>query len=138
MNWDRISPQTFARVVGVLLFGSVLLGTAPTALSQGTGNVPFVSGGAGEESRDELNRGAANYNLKLVHALKTGAYLADVKVKITDSNGKTLLDTITKGPWLFARLPAGSYTVVSTYEGKSTGQKITIAASGSRTLDFRW
>ncbi|SFN01095.1 hypothetical protein SAMN05421863_108414 [Nitrosomonas communis] len=42
------------------------------------------------------------------------AYISDVQIIIEDARGFTVLETITKGPNLFAKLPAGKYFLDAT------------------------
>ena len=100
--------------------------------------VSYISGGVGTESIDRLNALASDFNLKLVFALSSGAYLSDVRVVIADLKGKTLLDTTSEGPWLLLRLPAGTYQVVASHADKSQKRQVAVAAKKLRTVDFRW
>jgi hypothetical protein len=74
----------------------------------------------------------------MVFSLNTGNYVSDVHVKVTDRTGKAVIDDISTGPWLFAKLPAGSYTATATYNGKAVTQKFSVGKSGVRTAQFRW
>ena len=134
------SAYTYTSLVTVALFGAALLAGATGALAQTTvatvDNVPYTSDGVGDESQANLNAQKGDYNLKLVFAMKTGEYLANVKVNIADRKG-TVLDVKSDGPWFFARLPAGTYTVVSTNDGQSESRTVSVG-SGLKTVDFRW
>jgi uncharacterized protein YdbL (DUF1318 family) len=102
------------------------------------GTAPAVSGGVSLNARDTLRGSESNANVKMVFALNTGNYVSDVQVKVTDSGGRTVLEDTSNGPWLLARLPAGSYTATATYNGKPVTQKFSVAKSGLRTAQFRW
>ena len=94
----------------------------------------FISGGVGENSVAALKAREGEFNLKLVFTLTEGAYLADVGVKITDAGGKTVIEHVTDGPIFMARLPAGTYTVAATYNGKPQvrGQAFSIPPRATR------
>ena len=126
-----------AILLGCVSFVSVA-GTNGDAIVQTVGGVSYVSGGVGTESIDRLNSLAGGFNLKLVFASKSGAYLTDVRVTIADTNGRTLLDTTSQGPWFFAKLPAGDYRIVATFAGKEARQQISVGTERLKTLDFRW
>ncbi len=108
------------------------------AIVQTAGGVSYVSGGIGTEAIDRLGSLAGDFNLKLVFALKTGSYLSGVKVTIADAAGKTLLDTMSEGPWLLAKLPVGKYHIVATFAGKAETRAVSVAAQQLKTVDFRW
>jgi len=124
-----------------LLIGAISFfpaANAADAVVQNMGNIAYVSGGVGDESIDQLNSLRDKFNLKLVFALKSGAYLSDVHAVIADAKGRTLLDTTADGPWLLTRLPAGSYQVAVSSAGVTKKRQISVAASGLKTVDFRW
>ena len=97
-----------------------------------------VSGGVSVNARDNMRSQTPPHNLKMVFALNTGNYVSDVQVKVTDRSGKVVLEDVSNGPWLFATLPAGSYTATATYNGSPVTQKVTVAKGGARTAQFRW
>lgn len=134
-----------SRILALAIAGLIGL-TAPLAVSHAaddpavrtSGPVSYVSGGVGDESIGRLNSLAANFNLKLVFALKSGEYLSDVQVRIADAKGQTLLDTTSEGPWFLVNLPAGNYEVAASFAGKTEKRRVTLASSKLRTIDFRW
>jgi hypothetical protein len=81
-----------------------------------------VSGGVSLNARDNMRASQQGNNVKLVFALNTGNYVSDVQVRVTDSNGKVVIDDTSNGPWLLARLPAGSYTANASYNGHTVTQ----------------
>jgi len=105
---------------------------------QTSGGVPYVSGGVGLDSIDRLSSLAAEFNLKLVFALRSGEYLSGVRVVVVNAAGRTLLDTTSEGPWFLTRLPAGNYQVTATFEGQAQKRHIAVGAARLRTVDFRW
>ena len=102
------------------------------------GSAPSVSGGVSLNARDTLRGSEKNANVKMVFALNTGNYVSDVQVKVTDSQGRLVIDDTSNGPWLLARLPAGSYTANATFNGSTVTHKFSVGKSGLRTAQFRW
>lgn len=137
-----LKKKFLAHSLAAILLSSVLLVSAASAESdtvvRTADGVSYISGGIGDESIGHLNSLAGEFNLKLVFALKSGGFLSDVGVVITDAKGKTVLDTTSEGPWLLTRLPAGNYQVVASFEGKSEKQKVSVDAKNLRTADFHW
>lgn len=76
--------------------------------------VSYVSGGVGQGERDALQAMQGQFNVKLVFALTAGNYLADVHVRILDHRGHEVLNTVTKGPIMLAKLAPGRYTIEAT------------------------
>jgi len=117
---------------------------APSANASGdesvqTANgVSYVSGGVGTASIDRLSAMARDFNIKLVFALTSGAYLSSVKVTIADASGKVLVDATSTGPLLLAKLPAGSYKIAANFNGKIEMRSVVVGAEKLKTIDFRW
>ena len=128
--------------IAAIFLGAVSLSTAASAdnnaVVQNAGNVTYVSGGVGLESLDQLSSMSRDFNLKLVFALNSGAYLSGVQVAIVDAKGKTVLDTTSDGPWLMAKLPTGNYQVIATVAGKAEKRQVTVGPSQLKTVDLRW
>ena len=102
------------------------------------GNVAYVSGGVSEEDRAALEPMVRDFNLKLVFALRNGEYLSDTAVMVTSARGQLLLDTKSNGPWFFAKLPSGQYTVTATANGQVQRKTVSLGNRGLKTLDYRW
>jgi hypothetical protein len=105
---------------------------------QTSGTVSFVSGGIGTDSIERLSAISSDFNIKLMFALKSGEYVSDVGVVITNTSGNTLLDTTSDGPGLLARLPKGNYQIVATLSGNTIKRPISVGAANLSTVDFRW
>lgn len=127
-----------AILLGCIPFVSVA-GTDGDAIVQTAANgVSYVSGGVGTASIARINTLAGGFNLKLVFAGASGAYLADVRVNIADARGRTLLDVSADGPWLLAELPRGDYRIVATFAGNAVRQRVSIGTKKLKTVHFRW
>ena len=83
------------------------------------GGVRYLMGGVGSDERASMEILAADYNVKLVFAGRSGDYIADVSVVIDDLHGKSLAHVVTNGPWLYLMLSPGSYRVKATYAAKT-------------------
>jgi hypothetical protein len=101
-------------------------------------DVPYISGGAGVDAREELLAKEKEYNLKIIAADKSGDYLAGVKVVIESARKEQVLDTTMEGPILLAKLAPGTYTIRVTSDGQMLTRTVTIPAQGLRQVDFRW
>lgn len=102
------------------------------------GNISYVSGGIGEDSRERLKAFASAFNLKLLLARKSGEYLGDVEVVINDAKGRELIKAVAEGPIFMANLPPGSYEVVATSDGVPLRQRASVVKGQLGTLHFRW
>jgi hypothetical protein len=134
----KSSTHGFASVLLLCAALVPLANAAGDATVHTTGGVSYVSGGIGVESIDRLNALAAQFNVKLVFALNSGAYVNGVQVAIIDAAGKSILKTLSEGPWLLARLPVGNYRIVATLSGQAQERQIAVGAAKLSTVDFRW
>ena len=80
-------------------------------------NVVFMAGGVGKGEMAEMEAMSDKYNLKVVLATQEGFYLAGCPVSIYDAQEMKVLEVDTHGPWLYARLPDGRYTVKAIHGG---------------------
>jgi hypothetical protein len=140
---NNYSNLPIRNLAAALLMGSALLlpvaGIGAENMVHTAGDVTYVSGGVDDASLDALKANVQKYDLKLVFALKSGAFMSSVKVAISDAKGNPVLDATSDGPWFLAKLPAGSYRVVATSSsGTAITQQAAVATTGLKTLDFRW
>jgi len=104
---------------------------------QQVGNVTYVTGGIGDEERDALKAVKNDYNLSILSAARSGAYVGETRVVILDRNGQKLVDTYAD-PIFYAQLPPGRYVVEGESEGQSHKQNITIAGNKPAHVAFTW
>jgi len=102
------------------------------------GSVPYLSGGVGLDEREVLNQTGRDYNLKLSFALTSRNYLGDVAVEIRDSADRVALEAISEGPWFFAKLPPGRYTVVVKCNENTQQKAVQVSKMGQSVLNFFW
>lgn len=108
--------------------------------TQQQGPVSFVSGGVGEDERQEIKNLSPGYPLELLFVTKgsPNEYLADIKVQIKDKDGKVVLDTISQGPFLLAKMPPGKYSISADSEGTVKRQTIQVAGGKTQRVVFVW
>ena len=133
-----ITARKTGRILVLAALAAAAHGAFAADAAQAQGGSSAVSGGVSLNSRDALRANTPPHNVKMVFALNTGNYVSDVAVKVTDGSRRTVIEDVTNGPWLFANLPAGSYTATATYNGKPITQRISVGKKGVRTVQFRW
>jgi hypothetical protein len=106
-----------------------------------TGNsngIPYVSGGIGLESREALRAKEGQYNLIVILSRKDGHYLGGAAVTIRNQAGKTLLEVDAQGPWMFAKLPPGNYTVEAKAGNITQSKRFVIAKKAVKRVVLTW
>jgi len=92
----------------------------------------YMSGGIGQGEIARLDAQRDRHSLWVITAAKvSGAYLADVQVKIRDRSGKLVFDQKLDGPWLLVDLPQGRFEVEASFGGQ-TLRKTTSIGPGDR------
>jgi hypothetical protein len=131
------------------LFGSISLAVLALAswglaLAQKEGaygnsnGIPYVSGGIGLESREALRSKEGEYNLIVILSLKDGHYLGGAALTVRNQAGKTVLEVDAQGPWMFAKLPPGKYTVEAKADDTTRSKRIVIGKKAVKRVVLTW
>lgn len=124
-------------LAGLLGCGAPAMAQKAAGAAKG-GEVAVISGGIGSTSRDELAAKARDYNVKLVFALASREYVSDVDVDIAGAGGRKVASHRAEGPWMFAQLPPGDYTIRATFNGNTLTKKVTVGKQGQKVVNFLW
>jgi hypothetical protein len=117
----------------------VVLATHPDALEVQTQNgIDYVAGGIGKEQAEAMRVAAHDYDLMLTFATDGGKYLADIDLQIEDTNGNTLLSTVSKGPLFLANLPVGRYKITASAQGTSHTRIVNMGGERPTKAVFQW
>lgn len=109
------------------------LGVPQVQVSQHNDAISYVSGGIGSFEKKWFENATRDYSLKLTYADTTGHHLSGVDVTLANSKGQTVLTTVTEGPYLLVKAPAGTYSLTSRYEGQSKTQNVKLGSGTART-----
>jgi hypothetical protein len=109
----------------------------PSQFSQ-QGGISYLSGGIGQEEVDAIRADAGNFNLKMMFTSVSGEFLADVKVTLADSKGNVVLETVSEGPCLFAKVPPGHYKVSAATLNKEYTKPVELTAKHGAKVHFSW
>lgn len=90
----------------------------------------WLSGGIGDESRDEMQQSAAAYNVHMLFTDRKGEYLADIPVTIATRKGQLLYSAVSEGPMLYLKLPPGSYLISAEIDGAWQKRNVQLDRSG--------
>lgn len=73
--------------------------------------IQYITGGIGDEELAQLKSVEQYYNVQILIAAISGAYVSGVSVRIKDAAGNEILSVPEAGPYLYTHLAAGSYTM---------------------------
>ena len=101
-------------------------------------NATYRCGGIGSDESQQMKADAVNHDLMLTFASSTGAYLADVKVDISNAKGESVAAGNCKGPIMLVDVPeAGEYRVTAQYNGMARQHAARGQAGQGRGCDVR-
>jgi hypothetical protein len=135
--WEEALLHMFRRIALMccLSWFYVSAVAAPEILKQG-GN-RYVSGGAEESERKELDELASRFPMHLVFVSeKTSAPLRGVRVRVLDVSGNVLIEDDSNGPLFFVDVVGGRYTIEASYDGEQIVE--TKDLTGRRYLRIRF
>ncbi len=105
------------------------------------GAVDYITGGMTHDEAISLKRAAQEYPLELVFGERDadGARkLPHVPITIVDANDRVVFDGVSDGPYFIARLPAGRYRVVTSWDDWTFARDVTIAPDERDRVVFEW
>ncbi len=146
MDTRRQIPLSAIFVSGLLVAAPAMSAGDYSAMSklppeQKQGDVTYLMGGVGKEEAAALRKDEANFpvTLEFLKRAKPHAeYVSNVNVTVKDHEGKTVLNTVTDGPLLLAKLPDGKYMVMASDNGISKERNIVVAAQKPERIVFEW
>jgi len=137
------STKRLRRLAGVLacsaLLASLTARAAPPDLNRGrtSDGWPYVEGGVGRDEIETLQLERQKYSLWVVTAArKSGAYLTDVTLSVTDARQRLVFERQLLSPWMLIDLPPGRYDAVASYNGEVLRRTTTIHRGDHHQLVF--
>jgi hypothetical protein len=126
--------------VGTLFLAAVVAVTPLPAFGDHEGHlIAHISGGVGLEEREAFLARRGEFNLRLVFALANGEYVAGVEALVAEEHdGHVVLRLLSDGPFVYARLNPGRYTLAATFRGETRRQVLVVPAGGAVDLTLFW
>ena len=98
---------------------------AATAQQLSRAEIVYVTGGVGTDERALLKKMEKDFNLKLTFTDPAGHLLSDARIVVRDASGRPVLEEIS-GPIFLAKLPPGTYSVESDFNGSKQVRKVKV------------
>lgn len=100
--------------------------------------IPYISGGIGEEELEAIHRARKNYNIKIVLAEASGAYVSGVSLQLSTVLGEPLVSIADAGPLVLVQLPPGSYLITTGYKDRNTQKRFDVSDNVAQTVVIAW
>jgi hypothetical protein len=76
-----------------------------------SGEIHFITGGVGDEEIDQLGSVESQFNFHLLITASQGEYISGATLRLRDASGADVLATDNAGPYFYARLKPGNYSL---------------------------
>jgi hypothetical protein len=93
--------------------------------------VSDAPGACGEAASDD-------FNMRITFSLLSGACVPQVHLSVQDQSGAVVLDLVSHGAPVHARVPPGTYEVTARYGTQQSVQRFTIGALERSLAHFSW
>ena len=97
----------------------------------------FTCGGIGSDESTRMREEMKTHPLSLLFARPDGDYLANVQVRISDAQGKSILDWKADGPICLVTLAKGRYKIEASSADTTRTREVTVGSTPIR-IDFRF
>ena len=103
------------------------------------GGVTYLSGGVGHDEAIAMRKEAKQYSLSMFFSEgKRGEFVSDVHLVVKDKTGKIVFNTVSDGPILLVKLPAGDYFVTADMDGKKLHRTVKISDKSDVRMWLNW
>ena len=142
MNIVRIVRIATALMLGALVH-TAALAQVPATATPVPGPMGYLNGGIGEEQADLMRDMSSQFPVRFTFSRHNGThntdeFLADVRIRIVDSAGQTLLNLAQQGPIFLLRLPEGTYAVEAEHNGEVKSRRFQVVADRHQEIAFSW
>ena len=144
-----MTPRFMKQSATALLSAAALLGALSAQAANPpihfTNGIEYMSGGVGSDEAKFMETVSPRWAATLEFAVKDPAdrqgadFAASVKVQVRDAaSGTALLNAVSDGPFMLARLEPGRYEVEATLNGQTLKQELTVQAGLPSKATFVW
>lgn len=99
------------------------------ASSKPQAEIPWMSGGIGDEARDEMRKATASYNVHIIFSTQQGSYLANVPFSVSRRSGSDIISGVSEGPLLYIKLPPATYRISAKIDGAWQSKQIQVGGA---------
>lgn len=73
--------------------------------------IDYITGGVGEEELEAIKAQEQNFNVRILASSSQGEYMGEMAFRFLDDKGVEVFRVYDAGPYLYANLPVGKYTI---------------------------
>ncbi|HEX6138135.1 MAG TPA: hypothetical protein VF059_10770 [Casimicrobiaceae bacterium] len=142
MDRNKCAAIGLALLLGAASAGGAAAQTLPANFPR-QGEMGYLNGGVGEEQAELMRDMSSQFPIRMTFSqhdgtLGTDEFVADVRLRVTDHTGRTVLNLAGQGPIFLLRLPAGSYSVEAAHHGDVKARRFEVVPGRHENLAFSW
>lgn len=143
MATERSTRFGLALLVAALMGGTALAQSKQANMMPRQGEMGYLNGGFGEEQADLMRDMSSQFPVRLTFSRHNGThntdeFVADVRLRVADSAGRTVLDLAGQGPIFLLRLPEGTYTLEAERNGDVKTRRFDVVAGRHQAIALSW
>ena len=126
-------------LLGVAASAGAAAQTSPANFPR-QGEMGYLNGGIGEELMRDMS---PQFPIRMTFSQHDGTrgtdeFVADVRLRVSDSAGRPVLNLAAQGPIFLLRLPAGPYSVEAEHHGDVKTRRFEVVPGRHENLAFSW
>lgn len=132
---------TFCALVfgAIAILTSLLASADSVTVRKSAQGIPYITGGISADEVDAMRPYLSQFNLRVIFSEGTsGRSITDVNVNLYDTEGKLVFRLMGAQPQLLANIPAGTYTILASYNGDNQRHKFSISGEEHKKIILNW
>lgn len=123
----------------ILMLTSFYASADAVSIKKSAQGVPYITGGISADEVDAMRPYIAQFNLRVIFSEgASGRSITDVNVNLYDTEGKLVFRLVGAQPQLLLDIPAGTYTILASYNGDKQRHKFTIGSNEHKKIILNW
>jgi hypothetical protein len=143
MTQNRPGPLPRAFIATAFFACSIVGAVAQRPVATAPETISYMNGGFGQEEAARMREISAEFPIGLTFTRHNGTqntdeFVADVKVRVRDSTGQTVVAVAGQGPIFLLRVPDGTYAVEAERDGEVKTRRIDVVGGRHQEIAFSW
>lgn len=118
---------------------SLNLNAGVVSIKQSAQGISYITGGISADEVDAIKPYLSQFNLRVIFSEgSSGRSITDVNVNLYDTEGQLVFRLVGAQPQLLLNIPAGTYTILASYNGDKQRHKFSIGSAEHKKIILNW